>query len=709
MNSFRKRAKELVCKMSLGEKISQMLNDAPAIPRLGIPAYNWWNECLHGVARAGVATVFPQAIGLAASFDTQLMHRVATAISDEARAKYHEFQKYADGGIYKGLTFWSPNINIFRDPRWGRGHETYGEDPYLTGCMGVAFIKGLQGDDPVYRKLDATVKHFAVHSGPEADRHHFNAIVTKKDLYETYLAAFKQCIDEAHPASVMGAYNRVNGEACCASVTLLGKILRNDWGFDGYVVSDCSAICDLHQNHGITRDAAESAALAVNCGCELNCGHSYGHLMTAVERGLVMEETITHAVELLFEARFRLGMFDEQDKVPYSQIPYETVDCIEHRVLARKMAAAGTVLLKNNGILPLSKEISSIAIVGPNANDREILLGNYNGTPSEDVPILEGIRERVSENTVITYAKGCHLTEKASHFTITDPTTEALIAADRSDVVIFVGGLSPRMEGEESDAYSCSNGGDKFDIELPEVQRELFDKLCDRGKPVVFINVSGSAVALRQANDKAAAVVQSFYPGEEGGSAIADILFGDEIPSGRLPVTFYQCTEDLPAFNDYSMLNRTYRYLQTDPLYPFGYGLSYTKFEYSNLQVSNRVDGKSGLNLSVDVKNAGIYDAREIVQVYLKHLSSSNEVKNHRLVAFTAVELEAGETKTVSLSILPRRLAVIDENGEAILERGKITLWVGGSQPDELSRRLTGGTILEKTVVFDGPDEKLPY
>ena len=694
-NSYRERAKELVSKMTLGEKISQTLHESPAILRLDIPAYNWWNECLHGVGRSGVATVFPQAIGLAASFDADMVYEVANAISDEARAKNNEYRKYNDGGIYKGLTFWSPNINIFRDPRWGRGHETYGEDPYLTGSIGSAFVKGLQGEDPKYRKLDATLKHYAVHSGPENERHHFDAIVSKKDLYETYLAAFKQCIDEASPSAVMGAYNRFNGEACCASPTLLGQILRRDWGFEGYVVSDCAAIQDLHLNHKITNDEAESAAYAMNNGCELNCGKAYKQLMVGVERGLIMEQTITHAVELLFEARFRLGMFDDQDDVPYSKIPYDIIDCGKHRVLARKAAASATVVLKNDGILPLDRNLANIAVIGPNAHDRSILLGNYEGTPSADVTILDGIREHVSDETYVRYARGCHLYESMIHPWNENPTTEAIIAADKADVIIFVGGLSPMMEGEETDAYNGAFSGDKADIELPEPQQELFDVLASRGKPIIFINVSGSAVALTNQHERANAVIQSFYPGEEGGSGVADIIFGDEMPSGRLPITFYKSTDDLPDFTDYAMKNRTYKYFEGEALYPFGYGLSYTTFVYSNLRVSTVNDI---VKLSVDVENTGEYDGKELVQVYAKHLSSSFEVYNHKLAAFKSVYIEKESVVTIEFEIQPRRLAVIDDNGNAVLEKGDIKLFVGGRQPDAVSARLADSAIVEAVI-----------
>jgi len=567
--TFLERAKALVEQMSIEEKISQMRYDSPAIERLGIPAYNWWNEALHGVARSGVATVFPQAIGMAATFDTDMMERVATAISDEARAKYNEYRKFGSTDIYQGLTYWSPNINIFRDPRWGRGHETYGEDPYLTGRMGTAFVRGLQGEGK-HRKLDATLKHFAVHSGPEGLRHGFDACVSEEDLRQTYLWAFKYCIDHAHPSAVMGAYNRVNGEACCASERLLQEILYGEWGFDGYVVSDCGAIMDINKNHKLTNDAAESAALAVNRGCQLNCGDAYQWLYEAYERDLIDEETITAAVEKLFEARFRLGMFDEDCE--YNSIPYEVVDCEAHRELNLKMAQKSMVLLKNDGILPLDSN-QTIAVIGPNADNPSMLLGNYNGTPSHYTTLLSGIRNACSGEAL--YARGSHLFRKPSAWA-EKPLHEAIITARRADVVVLCVGLEPSMEGEEG-ASNSANCGDRVDIALPEVQRELIEAIVAVGKPTVLVNVSGSCVGLSYADQNCNAVVQCFYPGAEGGTALADILFGKVSPSGRLPVSFYRSVEDLPPFEDYSMKNRTYRFFEGKCVYDFGHGLSYAK------------------------------------------------------------------------------------------------------------------------------------
>lgn len=571
---FKKSAQELVSKMSLAEKMSQMRYDSPAIERLGIPAYNWWNEALHGVARAGAATVFPQAIGMAASFDTEIMEEVATAISDEARAKYNEYKKFraeGDTEIYQGLTYWSPNINIFRDPRWGRGHETYGEDPYLTGTMGTAFIKGLQGNGK-YRKLDATIKHYAVHSGPESLRHGFDAVVSQKDLYETYLWAFKYCIDNADPSALMGAYNRTNGEACCASKTLLKDILRDEFGFKGYVVSDCGAICDINKNHKLTENEAESAALAVNNGCDLNCGSAYQWLQSAVALGLISEETITECVERLYEARFRLGMF--ADDCEYDNIPYDVVECEKHTALNRKMAQESIVLLKNDGILPLKDE-GKIAVIGPNADEVLVLLGNYNGRPSKYTTLLKGIQD-AAKNAKVRYAYGCHVDNPNVGDWAEHPFREAVLAARWADTVIMCMGINPMIEGEEGDAYNSDASGDKKTIDIPVPQKALFDAIMAEGKKTIFVNVTGSCMNLCEQDEKCNAVIQCFYPGAEGGNALADILFGKVSPCGRLPVTFYRSDADLPDFADYSMENRTYKFFKGSPLYEFGYGLTYS-------------------------------------------------------------------------------------------------------------------------------------
>jgi len=669
------RVDDLVSRLTLDEKVSQMVHSAPAISRLGIPEYNWWNECLHGVARAGIATVFPQAIGMSASWDKKLLYEVATVISTEARAKHHEFARHNDRGIYKGLTFWSPNINIFRDPRWGRGHETYGEDPYLTGEMAVAFIKGLQGDDPKYLKVVATAKHYAVHSGPEKDRHHFNAVVSKKDLYETYLPAFKKSVKEAKVESIMGAYNRTNGEACCASVTLLQKILREEWGFNGYVVSDCGAIDDIHAHHKLTQSPEESSALAVKNGCELNCGGTYNSLVKAVREGLISEDEINIAVKRLFTARFKLGMFDPEEMVSYAQIPYEVNDCEEHRKLALEMARKTIVLLKNeNNLLPLSKDLKAITVIGPNADNLEVLLGNYNGTPSRYVTPLQGIRDKVSPKTKVYYTPGCELIGRSKH-----GFSEAISMAEGSDVVIMVMGLSPRLEGEEGE---WGGEGDRTNIDLPGVQHDLIEAIYETGKPIVLVLTNGSALAINWEARHIPAIVDIWYPGEEGGTALADVLFGDYNPAGRLPVTFMKSLDQVPEFTDYSMKNRTYRYMKDEPLWAFGYGLSYTKFRYSNLKLNKtEISPTENVEIQVDVENIGKVDGDEVVQLYVSTPESPILAPIRSLQGFDRVFIRSGEKKIVKFTLKPEQFAVVDEEGRFMVMPGKIEISIGGGQP----------------------------
>lgn len=639
MDNYKQRAQELVSRMTLEEKCSQMRYNAPAIERLGIPAYNWWNECLHGVGRAGAATVFPQAIGMAASFNTGLIHQVATAISDEARAKYNQYKTFGETEIYQGLTYWSPNINMFRDPRWGRGHETYGEDPFLTGEIGCAFIRGLQGDDPTHRKLDATIKHYAVHSGPESQRHSFDAVVSEQDLKEYYMWAFKYCIDHANPAAVMGAYNKINGEAACASPTYLKGRLYGDYGFKGYVVSDCGAIADIHNHHKLTANTAESAALAINNGCTLCCGKDYESMMEAVQQGLLSEETITHSAEQLIEARLRLGLLSSS--CVYDTLPYETVESEKHLQLSRKTAEESIVLLKNNGVLPLSKK-QKIAVVGPNADDRTILLGNYNGTPSESITLLMGLREKAPGQSI--YARGCHIYDPKSYPWAEQPMREALIAAQHSDVVVMCMGLNPSMEGEEGDAYNGAASGDKTTIELPESQLNLLAEINKMGKPIVFVNVSGSCVNLTPAAQVCAAVLQVFYPGTQGGRALANILYGDANPNGALPVTFFSCDADLPPFTQYSLEGRSYQYFKGTPLYPFGFGLSYTNFGLKNSSIEQ---GK----VHAKVENTGHKAGKCVVQLYARDQTDPHV--NRRLAAFTKVELAPGACTEISLIPCP--------------------------------------------------------
>lgn len=634
MDINEQKARDLVAQMTVPEVISQLRYDAPAIERLGIPAYNWWNEGLHGVARAGAATVFPQAIAMAAGFNDDLVYRVATAISDEARAKYNEYRKFGETDLYQGLTYWSPNINIFRDPRWGRGHETYGEDPYLTGRMGSAFVRGLQGegDGVKYRKLDATLKHYAVHSGPESLRHGFNAIVNEYDLKNTYLRAFQYCIEKAHPAAVMGAYNRVNGEACCASELLLQKILRQEYGFDGYVVSDCGAICDISDHHGLAANKAEAAALAVNHGCELNCGSAYQFLVSAFALGLVKEETLREAAVKLFRSRFELGMFD--DDCEYNKIGYDVLYSTEHRELNREIARESIVLLKNNGILPLDpKSSKKIAVIGPNADNLVALLANYNGTPTKAYTVLRGIEEYTDP----LYAPGCDLfaDQKESMAAWGDKQylKDAVSVARNADVVILCMGITAQLEGEESDNYSAIffNGGDRESLEYPDCQKRLYHEIMKIGKPVIFVNISGSCMNLSVPKSECDAIVQCFYPGEMGGLALADILFGVESPSGRLPVTFYQTADDLPPFEDYAMSGRTYRYFQGTPVYEFGYGLTYSDIREKWIDRN-----------TVEVANIGEVDTKYTVLKY-------SMVPEKTLVGFKKIYLKKGEVRRLTI------------------------------------------------------------
>lgn len=668
--NFKQRAKEIVSSMTLAEKIAQMKHEAPAIERLGIPEYNWWNECLHGVGRAGQATVFPQAIGMAASFDDELVEEIGVAISDEARAKYNQYKEFGKTLIYQGLTFWSPNINIFRDPRWGRGHETYGEDPYLTGKMGSGFVRGLQGYDKTHRKLDATIKHYAVHSGPEKGRHGFDSIVGKKDLYETYLDAFKYCIDNADPSAVMGAYNRVNGEPCCGSKTLLQDILFGEFGFDGYVVSDCGAICDINLFHKLTANEAESAALAVNNGCQMNCGSAYKWLKTAVAADLISEETITQAVERLFTARFKLGMFDE---CVYDSITYDVVECEKHTALNEKIAQKSMVLLKNDGILPLSKEYKKIAVIGPNAEDKSVLLGNYNGTPTLSYTLLNGVvAEAKKQDRTVRYAVGCHLFDETFKDWAEQPLHEAILAAKHSDVVIMCMGLNPTLEGEEGDAFNGDMGGDKRDLELPKTQRILYDEIKKTGTPIIYVNVTGSAMSLVDQEQNCKAIVQCFYPGALGGKVLADILFGNISPSGKLPLTFYKSVDDLPSFDDYSMKNRTYRYFEGTPLYPFGYGLTYGNVIVSDYKVIGEVSCGNDVELSIDVKNDSDVATEDVVQVYIKDENSEFAPCNHSLCGYKRVSLGANESKTIEIVVDKKALTVVNDDGKRVNGSGNV-------------------------------------
>ncbi|MPQ31454.1 glycoside hydrolase family 3 protein [Clostridium estertheticum] len=712
--NFEQRAKDLVSKMTLFEKVSQMTYNSAAIDRLCIPSYNWWNEALHGVARAGVATMFPQAIGMAATFDEELIYQVAGVISTEGRAKYNESQRKNDHDIYKGLTFWAPNINIFRDPRWGRGHETYGEDPYLTGRLGVAFIKGLQGNDKRYMKSAACAKHFAVHSGPEAKRHSFNAVVSKKDLRETYLPAFKEAVKEANVEAVMGAYNRTNGEPCCGSKTLLSDILRDEWGFKGHVTSDCWAIKDFHEGHGITSNAVESVALAVNNGCDLNCGNMYLNLYLAYKEGMVTEETIDKSVIRLMNTRMKLGMFDDPTNVPFAKIPYEENDSKEHLELALDVSRRTMVLLKNeDNMLPLNKnKIKSIAVIGPNANSRDALIGNYYGTSSKYVTVLEGLQQVVNPDTRVYYAQGCHLfKDKVENLAMPeDRIVEAVSAAQRSDVVVMCLGLDANIEGEEGDDSNAQAGGDKMDLNLPGLQQKLLEEVYKTGKPIILVLLSGSALSINWADEHIPAIVQAWYPSAQGGNAIASLIFGEYSPSGKLPVTFYKSTQELPNFEDYAMKNRTYRYMENEALYPFGYGLSYSKFEYSNLRISKtEIEVNETVNLSVKVKNIGQYEGDETVQLYLKDVEASVVVPKYQLKGIKKVSLKPSEEKEVSFELPPRQMALIDDEGKCILEPGLFEVFIGGSQPDKRSKELTGDCMQKSTFNVKGESIVLEY
>ncbi len=702
------RVDDLVSQMTLEEKISQMGSDAPAIDRLGIPRYNWWNEALHGVGRAGLATVFPQAIGLASTWNTALIYEMAGVISDEGRAKHHEAARNGIRDLYTGLTFWSPNINIFRDPRWGRGQETYGEDPYLTARLGVNFVRGLQGDDPRYLKTVATPKHFAVHSGPENERHRFNAVISQRDLQMTYLPAFKACIVEGQAASIMGAYNRVNGEACCASPTLLQKILRDEWGFEGYVVSDCGAIHDIYDNHLLVKTAAEAAALAVKNGCDLECGCTYGipchygELNQAVEQGLLTEGDLNQAVKRLFTARFRLGMFDLPETVAYSQIPFSVVDSPEHRHLALEVAQQALVLLKNqNNFLPLDKNnLKSIAVIGPNAADTLVLTGNYMGTPAEPVSVLAGIQAAVSPETQVHYAQGSqYLGTSEKGF------EEAIEVAKKSQVAVLVLGLSQQLEGEEGQQEGNPPGvtslGDRTFLEIPKIQHKLLEAVYQTGTPIILVLINGSMLAITWADEHLPAILEAWYPGQAGGTAIANALFGSFNPGGRLPITFYRAMSDLPPFDDYSMTNRTYRYFTGDPLYPFGFGLSYTTFAYRNLKISpSTPQPGDSVSIEVEVENSGTRLGDEVVQLYLQDVEASLPAPQLQLQGFTRLRLAPGEKQTVQFSLTPEQLSLADENGQWRLEPGEFKVWVGAQQPNlktnlQPANVLAGGFVVK--------------
>lgn len=841
-----KRVNDLISRMTLEEKVSQMMNAAPSIERLGMPEYEWWNEALHGVARAGYATVFPQAIGLGATWDSKLIFDVADVISTEARAKHHEFVRNKQHGRYQGLTFWSPNINIFRDPRWGRGQETYGEDPYLTAKLGAAFVRGLQGDDPRYLKVIATPKHYAVHSGPEPERHGFDAKVSERDLRETYLPAFYETIVKGRAASVMCAYNRTNTEPCCANKELMTGILRKEWGFDGYVVSDCGAVSDIWKGHHFTKSEAEASAAAVKAGTDLACGQEYASLIKAVKERLITEAEIDVALKRLMTARFKLGMFDPPEMVPYARIPFSENDTPAHRELALKAARESIVLLKNESdVLPLKKDIKTIAVIGPNAGAPEVLLGNYTGRPSKSVTPLAGIRNAVSAKTKVLYALGATLSGEAvvpvpasaltlsgagsqsgfkgeyfsnqqlqgepatvridqqidfdwgrykptpqvseNNFSVrwtgkltptesgkyqlgaaaddgvrvyldgsllidawaTNPTRtvtkevsleagraydirmeyyqynreaiaklvwayprvverqieEAVNIARQADVAIVVLGLSAALEGEEMTVSTEGfRGGDRTDITLPRGQEALLEAVAAAGKPVVLLLLNGSALAVNWAAEHVSAIVDAWYPGEEGGTAIADVLFGDYNPGGRLPVTFYKSVDQLPPFTDYNMQGRTYRYFKGEPLYPFGFGLSYTSFKYNNLKLSARkIKAGNDVVVNITVQNIGSRAGDEVVEMYVSHVSASVPVPIRSLAGVQRVFLRPGEKQRMSFVLDKAHMSHINDRGKRVVEPGEFLINVGGKQPGFSGRadaRTTG--VLQTRLIVGG-------
>ncbi len=836
--SFEERTADLVSKMTLEEKIAQMNYEAPAIERLGIPEYNWWNECLHGVGRAGLATVFPQAIGMAAMWDSEKMFQIATVVSDEARAKHHDFASKGQRNIYQGLTFWTPNINIFRDPRWGRGMETYGEDPWLTGELAIQYIKGLQGDDPRYLKLVATSKHFVVHSGPEPDRHRFNAIPSDRDFIETYTPHFKRTVQESGVYSVMCAYNRLYGEPCCGS-QFVENLLREEWGFEGYIVSDCWAIRDFYRegDHEIVNNVEEAAAMAVRAGTDLNCGNSYPALIEAYNQGLVTEEEIDICVSRLMLARMKLGMFDPPSMVDHTSIPISVVDSEKHQEMALEAARKSMVLLKNeNNILPLDKNVKRVAVIGPNADNIDALLANYNGFPSSPVTPYNGIKEKLT-GSVVEYVPGSRLAEefplmgpvspenlfsdsslsqkglKASYYnnldyegdpvyegideevdfvwwddepkpgvsneefsviwdgylvpeisgqysfggdgfpafeielegeTIhqfsnvhhpdmrysklwlesgkpykirikyeqrnsthpmmklvwevpgRDLKQEALDLAAGSDLVIMAMGLSPRLEGEEMKvSVPGFAGGDRTKLSLPSVQTELIKAVMELKKPTVLVLLNGSAVSFEWEAENVPAILEAWYPGQAGGTAIADVLFGDYNPAGRLPVTFYRSVEQLPPFDDYGMEGRTYKFFKGEPLYEFGFGLSYTTFQYNNMTVPDELKAGEMLNVTVDVTNTGEINGEEVVQLYLS-FPENKDAPVRTLQGFQRVHLNAGETKSISFVLSPEQMALYHPEHELVVTEGPVVVSVGGKQPDDDS--LKSGLVVQKQV-----------
>ena len=683
------RVEDLVSRLTLEEKVKQMLNSTPPVERLGIPAYNWWNECLHGIGRTKYhVTVFPQAIGMAAAWNDALIKEVASSIADEGRAIYNDTQRKEDYSQYHALTYWTPNINIFRDPRWGRGQETYGEDPYLTARIGEAFVQGLQGDNPRYLKASACAKHYAVHSGPEKNRHSFNSDVSTYDLWDTYLPAFRTLVVDAKVSGVMCAYNAFQGQPCCGNDLLMQSILRDKWNFMGYVTSDCGAIDDIFNHHKTHPDAATAAADAVFHGTDLDCGHSaYLALVKAVKDGIITEKQLDVSVKRLFTIRFRLGLFDPVELVDYARIPISILECRKHQDLAKQLARESMVLLKNDQLLPLQKnKLKKVVVMGPNADSRESLLGNYNGNPSRMLTPLQAIRERLGGWTEVEYIKGVDYVNTIS----ADDLKQYVNRAKGADAVIFIGGISPRLEGEEMPVnVEGFKKGDRTNIEIPKVQQEMVKALKATGKPVVYVLCTGSALALNWEDANIDAILNAWYGGQEAGTAVADILFGDYNPSGRLPVTFYKSIDQLPDFEDYSMKGRTYRYMTETPLYPFGYGLSYTNFAYRNAKLSSgKITKDQSVTLTFDIANTGKMDGDEVAQIYIKN-PNDPEGPIKALKAFLRVHVKAGDSQEVNIELTPEAFHSFNDNTQTMEVRpGKYQILYGGSSDEKALERL---------------------
>ena len=686
ITSFEKTAEKLIELMTIEEKASQMLSTSKALPNYGIEMYNWWNEALHGVARSSKATVFPQAIAMAATFDPELIQQTADAISTEARAMHNIFKAKGMRTEYTGLTFWSPNINIFRDPRWGRGHETYGEDPFLTGKIGTAFVYGLQGSHYKYLKVAAGAKHFAVHSGPESRRHSFNAKVSDQDLYETYLPAFKELVN-ANVEIVMCAYNRLNDEPCCGSSILLNNLLRKNWGFKGHVVSDCGAIYDIKPNHNYTLSDEESVAYAIKGGVDLNCGSLYNLIPDAIEKGFLLEEELDQSLKRLLVTRMKLGALNKVDDNPYDDLNKDDINSKEHIELARNVASKSIVLLKNeNNILPLSKDINRLFITGPNAANVNTLLGNYNGLSSNIVTPLEGITSKVSNGTIIRFNKGVDLIHN-NHGRMESSAS----LSGSSDVTIAVMGISALIEGEEGDAVSSDANGDRNKISLPESQIKYLKSLRKSAgnKPIILVVKAGSAIDLSEIYGYVDAIIYAWYLGEQGGNAIADVIFGDVNPSGKLPITIPKSISHLPDYDDYSMNNRTYRFTRHDPMFPFGFGLSYSNFIYSNLSINkHKIKSGDSIELNFEIHNDSKFLGEEVIQLYIKDMESSFRTPNSSLKFFKRIKLKPGEKRSVNVLVNKEMYSVINEDGRNKIENGYYKIFVGGSSPGDRSTEL---------------------